>query len=301
MRSNALPGLMVLVLGITWGSTFLVTEIALDGMPPFWLAATRQVIGAGVMLPIWALVGGNMREGEDQRARWPYLLVAGVTSSALPFALLAWGQQFVTSGFAGVSMAAVALIVLPLAFFFVPGESIGPRRVIGFLIGFVGVYVLIGARAFDSSGAALEPYGRLACLGAATCYAVSSVILRRCPPIHPVAMASTLIIVGAVVACIFAFAIEGWPPMPQGPALPAVIFLGLVPTAAANFLRVFVIRTAGPVFMSITNYIVPVWSVLMGVLILEEAVPPSMGVAMVLILAGVGLSQSRAIAGLFRR
>lgn len=297
--------LMVCILGVTWGSTFLVTELALEGISPFWLAAGRQVIGACVMGVVWMLLRSPVRLGDDPRPRWPYLMIAGVTSSALPFALLAWGQQYVTSGFAGVSMAAVALIVLPLAHFFVPGERAGPRRIVGFVIGFIGVCVLIGARAFDSSGAALEPYGRLACFGAATCYAVSSILLRKCPPIHPIAMATLLIFVGAAVSIPVAWAFEGPPPMqdnlPPRDALIALVGLGLIPTAAANFLRVFVIRTAGPVFMSITNYIVPIWSVLVGAWILAEPVPASLGLAAVLILFGVGLSQSRAFAALLRR
>ena len=273
-----LSWLMVITLGITWGSTFLVTELALKGISPFWLAAGRQVIGAAVMLAIWAITRSPVRVGDDTRPRWPYLLIAGVTSSALPFALLAWGQQYVTSGFAGVSMAAVALIVLPLAHVFVPGEKAGPRRIFGFAIGFVGVCVLIGGRAFDSSGAALEAYGRMACLGAATCYAVSSILLRRCPPINPIAMATLLIIVGAAVAVPVAWIAEGPPPFgdlaPPRDALIALVGLGLIPTAAANFLRVFVIRTAGPVFMSITNYIVPIWSVLMGAWLLMNQFQP---------------------------
>jgi len=309
MPSNPTPTLiswlMVITLGITWGSTFLVTELALEGISPFWLAAGRQVIGAAVMLPVWAATRAPIRLDDDPRPRWPYLLIAGVTSSALPFALLAWGQQYVTSGFAGVSMAAVALIVLPLAHVFIPGEKAGHRRIAGFLIGFLGVCVLIGARAFDSSGAALEPAGRLACLGAAACYAVSSILLRKCPPIDPIAMATALILVGAGVAVAFAWIVEGPPPIgamtPPRDALIALVVLGLIPTAAANFLRVFVIRTAGPVFMSITNYIVPVWSVMMGAWILGEAVPASMGLAVTLILCGVGLSQSRALAGLLSR
>ncbi|MEM1301709.1 MAG: DMT family transporter [Pseudomonadota bacterium] len=304
-KPTLLSWLMVVTLGVTWGSTFLVTELALEGISPFWLAAGRQVIGAAVMVPVWILTRRPNTGPQDTRARWPYLLIAGVTSSALPFALLAWGQQYVTSGFAGVPMAAVALIVLPLAHVFIPGEKAGPRRIAGFAIGFVGVCILIGARAFDSSGAALEPAGRLACLGAAACYAVSSILLRRCPPIDPIAMATALIVVGAGVAVVFALLAEGAPPLgtmaPPQDALIALLVLGLIPTAAANFLRVFVIRTAGPVFMSITNYIVPVWSVLMGAWILNEPVPGSMGLAVLLILCGVALSQSRAFLDMLRR
>lgn len=76
-------------------------------------------------------------------------------------------------------------------------------------------------------------------------------------------------------------------------------FLGLVPTAAANMLRVLVIRSAGPVFMSLTNYQVPVWSVLMGAWLLGEQLPASLLLALALILSGVGLSQFGALRRLF--
>lgn len=76
-------------------------------------------------------------------------------------------------------------------------------------------------------------------------------------------------------------------------------FLGLVPTAAANFLRVLVVRSAGPVFMSLVNYQVPVWSVCLGALILNEPLPPSLIWSLALILCGVALSQYGAFRRLF--
>jgi drug/metabolite transporter (DMT)-like permease len=87
--------------------------------------------------------------------------------------------------------------------------------------------------------------------------------------------------------------------MPSTQTLLIIAFLGLVPTAAANFLRVTVVRTAGPVFMSLTNYQVPIWSVVMGIILLGEPAPPSLLLALVLILAGVGLSQYGALRRLF--
>ncbi|MGR3468250.1 MAG: DMT family transporter [Shimia sp.] len=288
---------MIFVLGIVWGATFFVTEVALTGMTPFWLAASRQVIGAVALVSVWAVLGFPV--GESARARRPWVLVAGVTSSALPFALLAWGQQFVTAGFAGVSMAAVALMVLPLAHILVPGERMTLRRTFGFVVGFVGVVTLMGAAAFDATGAAMEGAGRLACLGAAACYAVSSVLLRTCPPIHPVALAVGIILVGSSVATGFALAVEGAPVMPEGIALYAIIGLGLIPTALASLLRVWVVLSAGPVFMSLVNYQVPLWSVGFGALLLAEPVPGRLWLALALILTGVAFSQWEALRRLF--
>ncbi len=291
--------IMVLALGLVWGATFMFMEIALRGITPFWLAAGRIGFATLLTVVIWLALGGKLFL-TDHRP-WGPLTAIGILSTALPFMLLSWGLQYVTSGFAGVSMAAVALMVLPLAHFFVPGERMSLRRLIGFLIGFAGVVVLIGPEAFAASGNALEPFGRLACLGAAACYAVSSVTMRRLPPADPIGLAAVPLMIGSAFVIPLAWLNEGPPPMPDGPTLLVIAVLGLLPTAGANLLRVLVIRGAGPVFMSLTNYQVPLWSVFLGVLLLGEPLHPSLLIALVLILAGVFLSQWGALMRLFGR
>ena len=297
-----LSWLMVAILGLTWGGTFMVTEVALaGGMPPFWLAASRIGFAALLMGIIWLAMGRPLFTGPTSRSDKANLLIIGSLSSAVPFSLLAWGQQYVSSGFAGVSMAAVALIVLPLAHFTVPGEQMTPRKIAGFLIGFVGVVILIGGQAFEATGAAFEPVGRVACVLAASCYAIGSIMLRRLPAAHPIGLATVLLLIGTCISVPVAWSVEGPPPLPAPELLGVLAFLGLVPTAGANFLRVLVVRSAGPVFMSLVNYQVPLWSVVLGALILGEALPRSLLLAMALILTGVGLSQYGALRRLFRR
>ena len=197
-------------------------------------------------------------------------------------------------------MASVALIVLPLAHFLVPGEQITWRKSLGFIVGFCGVVILIGGQAFQSTGTALEFTGRIACVAAAGCYALSSIIMRRLPPVDPIGLATILLIIGGCIAIPMALIVEGIPPMPSTKILMVLAFLGLVPTAAANFLRVLVVRSVGPVFMSLVNYQVPVWSVVLGALILSEPLPPTLLYAMALILAGVGISQYGALKRMFK-
>ena len=293
--------LMVATLAFVWGGTFLVTEVALTGMTPFWLAASRIGFATVVMFAIWGIRGFKLFDATTTQGQWLTLTFIGAFSSAVPFALLAWGQQFVTSGFAGVSMASTALIVLPLAHFLVPGEQITWRRVLGFVIGFCGVAVLIGGQAFDSTGRSLETAGRLACVSAAACYATSSILLRRLPSVDAIGLATLLLLIGAVVSVPLALVADGVPEIPEGKILLVLAFLGLVPTAAANFLRVLVVRSAGPVFMSLVNYQVPVWSVVLGAALLSEPLPLSLLYAMVLILLGLGISQYGALRRLFTR
>lgn len=292
--------LMVTLLGLTWGGTFLVNEVALEGMPPFWLAAGRIGFAALLMLVIWQARGRPLFAGPLHARQRLAVWVIGACSTALPFTLISWGQQYVTAGFAGVSMASVGLLVLPLAHVLIPGEQMTLRRTAGFLIGFVGVCILIGGQAFDTSGASLEWAGRMACVSAAFCYGMSSVMMRRLPAVDPVGLSTVLLLIAVLLTVPVAVWQDGLPQMPDRRTLVALAFLGLVPTAAANLLRILVIRSAGPVFMSLTNYQVPVWSVVLGAFLLGEALPPSLLLAMVLILAGVGLSQYGALRRLFK-
>ncbi|MCF6233310.1 MAG: DMT family transporter [Rhodobacteraceae bacterium] len=298
---------MVVLLGLIWGGAFLTIELALPGITPFWLAAARISIGTALTVAAWLGVG--VWQGRRARlftnpagaADWANTVFIALLSSAAPFMLLSWGQQYVTSGFAGVSMASVALIVLPMAHFLIPGERMTWRRGAGFVIGFAGVVLLIGDQVFASSGAALEFPGRLACLVAAGCYAVSSIQVRRLPAVDPLGLSAVLLAIGAVCVIPVAWIVEGPPPSIDAKTALAVGYLGLVPTAAAGLLRIVLARTAGPVFLSLVNYQVPMWSVLLGALILGEALPPSLIWAMMLILAGVGLSQFGALNRLFSK
>ncbi|MBT8153129.1 DMT family transporter [Epibacterium ulvae] len=289
---------MIATLGFVWGGTFLMVELALRGVTPFWLAAGR--IGfAGILLSaIWGVRGFRLFE---DRSNWTSVTLVALLSTALPFLLLSWGLQYVTSGFAGVSMGAIPLMILPLAHVFVAGEQMGPRRILGTVLGFVGILILIGGKAFDSSGSDLETFGRLACLSAAACYACSSILTRRLPPVDSLGLAAVLMLIGAVVIIPIAWIAEGPPPALDQETLFWVAILGLIPTAGANLLRVMVVRGAGPVFMSLTNYQVPVWSVTLGALILNEALPSSLFYALALIIGGVAISQYKSLSALLGR
>jgi drug/metabolite transporter (DMT)-like permease len=219
---------------------------------------------------------------------------------ALPYGLLAWALQHVPSAFAGVAMGAVPLLVLPLVAIFTPDEGIGPRRLAGVALGFAGLVLLLGPGAFDGEGGAVLA-GRLACIGVALCYAVSMVVTRRAPPMPPVGFAAGTLVVGAGLLAPVMLAGEGWPASwPAGPTA-ALLFTALLPTAIAAAIRVYVIVTAGSLFMSLTNYIVPVFSVVFGIAFLGETPGAGLYAGLGLILAGIALAQSRALLAWLRR
>jgi len=279
--------LSIFALGLIWGGTFMVVSIALQGYGPLTVACARTTLGAVALLALMA----TLRRPMPSRAALPFIAIIGVLNTALPFALLSWGQQFVPSAFAGISMAALPLFVLPLAHFFTD-EALSLRRGLGVIIGFSGALALIGPGVLQL-GTGMEPLGQLACLGATICYACASIMTRRCPPVDPITLAAMTLVVGSVLLVPSMLAFEGVPGWTDTRTGLAILFLGFVPTALAALLRVMVIRSAGSVFMTLVNYQVPLWSVFFGWAILDEALPLTFFAALALILCGVSVSQWR--------
>ncbi len=287
---GALNWLLVVVLGVIWGTAFMGVSTALTGLTPWWVTAGRIGLAALVLVPVGALMGQPLWRLRGARA-WASVAFVGIIATAMPFALLSWGLTQVPSAFAGVAMGAVPLLVLPLVAIFSPEEGIGPRRLIGVALGFVGLVILIGPGAL-SDGTLM---GRLACIGAAACYAMGSVVTRRAPAMPPLAFAAGGLSIGALVLVPLAFMLEGPPSLDQPIAGWALLYVALFPTGIAAIIRVRVITTAGSLFMSLTSYMVPVWAVLFGATIMGEDLPPQLLWALALILCGIGISQSRAL------
>jgi drug/metabolite transporter (DMT)-like permease len=252
---------------------------------------------AAVVLTAITFIWGDGLPGFDtplQRRIWLHCFGMGMFTNAIPFSLLAWGQQIVSSGFAGITMAVVPLLVLPLSHFLIPGERLTPARLVGFLIGFAGVVLLIGGDQLFSDmavgdGAVLG--AQMACVAASCCYACGSIITRLCPPVSTMSFAAAGLICASLVLLPLALYVEGPPDAISARAAGGVLYLALLPTGAATIMLTVLIRRAGPPFLSLVNYQVPVWAVLIGVVILAEALPGHFITALAIILGGVAISQ----------
>jgi len=255
------------------------------------VAAMRLAIGAILLLAVMAVRGlrpPSFDTPTDRRIWLHIVIMAGLTN-AVPFTLLNWAQLSVTSGFAGITMAVVPLLVLPLAHVLLPDDRMTLMKLIGFVVGFIGVVILIGPAAFFEGDASALP--RLACVTAACCYAIGSINTRLCPPVPTISYSALGLTLGALALVPLALLQEGLPGAPSALGLSGVLFLGVFPTALATLMLVAIITSAGPSFLSLVNYQVPIWAVVFGVLILSETLPGQFLGALALILAGLAISQ----------
>ncbi len=285
---DRLSYVLVLTLSLIWGSSFLLTALALEGFGPIVVAFGR-VGFASLSLGLVLAVTGT-RLPRDPRL-WFWCGANGVLALALPFALLAWGLQSVPSGTAALFIAAVPLLILALSRL-VYGDPITPRKWAGFLVGLLGLIWLIGPEALSELGTAGQGPGQLACLGAALGYAIGAMIVRGMPPAEAVPATAAAHVTAAVALAPFGLAALPATLPPAGPIL-ALLVLGAIQTGLAQTLRFVAIRRAGPVFVSTVGYLIPIWAGLLGLLVLEEPLTLRALAAYGLILGGLLLARGR--------
>lgn len=290
----------LLLVSAIWGGAFIGVSVALRDLPPLLVAASRVSVATAALYALMKWRGVTFPSLRKTRL-WAFIAAIALLSTAIPFSLLSWGQQHVPSAFAGMTMATVPLFVLPLAHAFVPSDSLSWRKGMGFIIGFVGAVVLVAGDGIAAAESHTEILARMACISAAICYALGSITTRRCPDVDELALATASLIIAMVLLILATLIVDGVPNIPPTRAVGAILYLGLLPTAVAYVLKVSIIRSAGPSFMSLVNYMVPIWAVLAGWLILSEQLPPQLFAALALILVGLAISQWPTLKRIFTR
>ncbi|HEY9446889.1 MAG TPA: DMT family transporter, partial [Burkholderiales bacterium] len=224
---------------------------------------------------------------------WLRYAALGAVGNAIPFFFITWGQQVVDSALAGILMAVMPLATLVLAHLLVPGERMTRGRVIGFVSGFFGIVVLMSGR--EAGGAAaLDAVYPLAVLCGALCYAANSIMTRLLVKGEVlVASAATLLVATAVTVPLALYVDRPWILTPSASSVAAILWLGIGPTAIATLCYFRLIALAGPTFMSLVNYLSPPVAVLLGVGLLGERPSYSAYAGLLLILAGIAMSQLR--------
>ena len=284
---------LLLALVAMWGSAFMFNKLGVATVPPATLVAGRLLIGALILLVVVHALGARL---PPLGRNWlPYLVLA-LVGNCIPFYVIVWGQKTVDSALAGILMAAMPLVTLVLAHFFVQGERMTRKRAAGFALGFLGIVLLIGPAALTGiGGSALQVVSQLAVLAGALCYATNSVLTRLMVKENNVLIASTaMLLVATVVMLPVAFILDRpWTLAPSFSSTAAIVWLGIGPTAVATLCYFKLIGSAGPTFMSLVNYLSPPVAVFLGVTLMGEHPGVEAYTGLALILAGIALSQFR--------
>jgi drug/metabolite transporter (DMT)-like permease len=290
VRATPFEWFIVLALGVMWGSSYLFIKLAVDSFGTFTLIAFRLLIGAAFL---WLVVVMSRTTLPRDRRIYGHLLVMAVINITIPFALITWAEQSVDSALAAIINATVPLFVLVIAPMFLPDEPIRVNGVVGLAVGFMGVVLIVSPGLTSADG---NPLGELALLGSSVTYAIGNVYNRRnvrglAPLVPAVFQVTFALIIVAVLALVLE---RPWETaQPDAEAWFSVIWLGIFGSGMAYLAYFRLLGRWGATRTALVAYLLPVVGIVLGYLVLQEPIGPSLLAGTALITVGVALVNGR--------
>ena len=290
MKPKDLGALMLL--GALWGGSFLFIRVAVPALGPFVLMELR--VGLAVLaLTLYALAVGRLSK---LRARWREFLIIGTVNTAIPFSLIAAAEINLTASLAAILNSTTVMFTALVAAVWM-GDPLTIRKVVGVILGIVGVAALVGWDPIELSGVVLLSVGAM--LAASLSYALGAVYIKRTfKGIPPLSMSLGQLTGGAIVLLPLAAAsLPG--ERPSAAVTLSVLGLALLSTAVAYLLYFRLIENVGPTSTVTVTLLVPVFGLLFGVLLLDEpfGLGTLAGLAMILssvaLVTGIGLGYTK--------
>src|ERR1035437_8475193 len=281
-------------LAAIWGSSFLFIKVLGEHWPALWVALGRVALGA---VPFVLLVVLRRERLPSDRRLWLHCAAAAVLFNAVPFTLLAFAEQHISSIVAGLWNATTPLWVLIVSLLAFPEERRTRTRVAGLAVGFLGVATLLGPWRGLGGG---QLIGHLACAGAALCYGMGFPYTRRHLASRPesgVVLSACQLICATAMLAIFV-------PLARAPTIHigldgagSLLALGALGTGVAYAFNYAIVRARGATVASTVTYLIPVFSTVLGAAVLGERLHWNQPVGAAVLLLGIAISQERLGAG----
>lgn len=275
--------------GLIWGTSFLWIKIAVADVTPLVLVGLRTMLGALGLGTIIYLNRKKMPSWQILRGKLWNFIILGFFDIALPWALISWGEQYIDSGIASILNSVMPLFTIIIAPLMIKEERITLPKAVGLIAGFIGVVFLISPGIQGGWNANL--LGQGACLLASISYAFSIVYIRKyCTGLPPELVAFMQIFIGSLMIWTFTFATQGQPVLPKLPITWfAITWLGLLGSCLAFILYYGLLEQIGPTRVSLVTYVMPLMSVILGIIVLGEPFYWQAVIGGLLILAGIYL------------
>jgi drug/metabolite transporter (DMT)-like permease len=289
LRSSQVDWLVFLALGLMWGSSYLFIKLAVDDFGTFTLVSLRLLVGAALL---WVVIRLAHQPLPRERRMYGHLVVMAIVNITIPFLLITWAEQSVDSSLAAILTSPVPLFAIILSALFLADEPIRVNGVAGLIVGFVGV-IIITSPGLTSGNSSIT--GELALLGAAFSYAVGAVYSRRnvrgLPPMIPAVFQVSF---AAIIVSVFALLFEHpWTATPNAEAVFSILWLGIFGSGVAYLLVFRLFQHWGATRTTLIAYVIPPVGIVLGVLVLNEPIDARIIIGTALVVAGVGLVNSK--------
>jgi drug/metabolite transporter (DMT)-like permease len=289
-RPTRTDWVLLLVLGLMWGTSYAFIKLGVETLPTFTLIATRLLIGF-VLLAIVVLVA---REPLPRNPRvYGNLLIMAVVNIVIPFTLITSAERSVDSAIAAIINGAVPLVVILLAALVFADEPITLNRLFGLLVGYAGVIVIVSPGLATSTGSQIS--GELALVGSTISYGIGAVFARaKMRGLRPMIPAVFQVGFALVIISVLAFVNErplevAW----NGDAILAVVWLGVFGSGFAYLLNFRLLARIGATRTSILAYFLPIVGIISGALMFGETIDQVVILGTGMVIAGIALVNSR--------
>lgn len=291
--------LLLFGIGLIWGGQFLFNAKAIESFPPITVAAARVLIGA-LTLSILSLLLPAKKDaapahGAAKRSvPLPLLFVLiALFEAVLPLFLIVWGQQYVDSSVTAVLVGSVPILTLILSLFMSRHSSFGLYSGLSVILGFAGILVLVNPS--SGAGGGLLVYEMAIFLGCVS-FAISLNLLEHIPHGNPIVSVQKILWISAVPLVVAALAMERpWQLAWNGQGVLALVLLGTIGSGLAYVMYAKLTQRRGSVFTSLSNFIVPLVGVILGVAIRNEQFGARQVTALLLIIGALAANELKSL------
>ena len=279
---------MLFILSAIWGSAFIAIKVSLNYFSPVSVASYRLIV-ASIFLLIFYIIGKY--KSSLNRTDLIMLLFVGVVGNFLPFYLISWSEQHIQSSTAGILMGVGPILTLILSHFFTKDDRFTYSKLISISIGFIGVLFIFEIDTLFNFGTAnsLQLFSKFLIIIAALGYMISNIVAyNTLKHIDSFSITFFATLFGAMVSVPFLLYSEAiQPSYINFTALLPILYLGIFPTALAFQLRYHITKTSGPVFLSYVAYLIPIFALIWGFVLLSEEIYLNSIIGITFILFGV--------------
>jgi drug/metabolite transporter (DMT)-like permease len=282
---------LLILLSAIWGGAFTLNKIALDLYTPEVIVAGRLIVGSAFLIVLIYFIYKRFTFNLSQLNYYLFMSLVGIV---IPFIAIINGQRNIDSAMAGILMATMPITTILLSHFFLVDEKINQQKLIGFLISFFGVFILIYREdLFVNNSLSTTLISQLQVMLGSTLYSIAAIYGKKYKMTDPVSASTGTILFATFFMLIYLIFIDE-----SNVSIPTllvnynILLLGILCTAIATIIYFQILQTAGASFLSIMNFLIPLWAILFGILILNDAFSWNYIFGLIIILAGIKLANS---------
>ena len=282
---------LLILLSAIWGGAFTLNKIALDLYTPEVIVAGRLIVGSAFLIVLIYFIYKRFTFNLSQLNYYLFMSLVGIV---IPFIAIINGQRNIDSAMAGILMATMPITTILLSHFFLVDEKINQQKFIGFLISFFGVFILIYREdLFINNSFSTTLISQLQVMLGSTLYSIAAIYGKKYKMTDPVSASTGTILFATFFMLIYLIFIDE-----SNVSVPIllvnynILLLGILCTAIATIIYFQILQTAGASFLSIMNFLIPLWAILFGILILNDTFSWNYIFGLIIILAGIKLANS---------